>query len=231
MSEDEMAPVKRKKPIPKVLKDLCWNRWIGDNIAKHVCLCCEINEIKMNSFHCGHILAESNGGATSVENMKPICAACNLSMGQTNLNDFRKRCGFGNNAVQKKKAIVVKPKVKKPAAAKEAKPKEAKPKEAKSKEVKPKEVKEIKEVKPKEVKPKEVNPKEVKEIKEVKPKEVKEIKEVKPKEEKTKEVKEVKPKKEKTKEVKPKKRINKKKAEENLKKKLAKLLLDRILLM
>jgi hypothetical protein len=105
-----LEPTKlKKKYIPKNVKDLTWNKWIGDDIAKHVCLCCETIEIKMNSFHCGHIIAESKGGITSVENLKPICATCNLSMGTNNFDDFKKRCGFMGGA-KKAKPIVRKAK-------------------------------------------------------------------------------------------------------------------------
>lgn len=83
-----------KQAIPKVLKDLSWSTWIGDTIAKHPCLCCKQNEIKMNSFHCGHIIAESKGGAMNRYNLIPICSSCNLSMGSQNMREFQKRCGF-----------------------------------------------------------------------------------------------------------------------------------------
>lgn len=84
----------KRKSIPKVLKDLAWNKWVGDDVAKTKCLCCGVNDIKMNSFHCGHVVAEANGGTLSVENLKPICAACNLSMGTENMDEFKLRCGF-----------------------------------------------------------------------------------------------------------------------------------------
>jgi HNH endonuclease len=85
----------KKKTVPKVVRDLSWNKWIGEDIAKSKCFCCEINEIRMNSFHCGHVLAEANGGKMTVDNLRPICAACNTSMGTENLEEFKKRCGFG----------------------------------------------------------------------------------------------------------------------------------------
>jgi hypothetical protein len=85
-----------KKSIPKVLKDLCWKKWVGENISKIKCLCCEDNEIKMSSFHCGHVIAEACGGKLSIENLRPICAGCNLSMGSENMVDFKKRCNFGS---------------------------------------------------------------------------------------------------------------------------------------
>jgi len=89
------AKALKKKSIPKVLKDHTWTKWIGDDIAKTKCMCCELNEIKMNSFHCGHVIAEADGGSTSVENLRPICSACNLSMKTENMEDFKKRCGYG----------------------------------------------------------------------------------------------------------------------------------------
>jgi hypothetical protein len=85
----------KKKSIPKVVKDLSWNKWVGEDVARTKCLCCGVNEIKMSSFHCGHVVAEANGGTTTVDNLRPICAACNTSMGTENLNDFKAKCGFG----------------------------------------------------------------------------------------------------------------------------------------
>ena len=84
----------KKMRIPKVLKDHTWDEWVGDTIAKTKCMCCGINDIKMNDFHCSHVVAEANGGATSVENLRPVCAPCNLSMGTKNMDDFRVACGF-----------------------------------------------------------------------------------------------------------------------------------------
>jgi len=85
----------KKKSIPKVVKDLSWNKWVGEDVARTKCLCCGVNEIKMSSFHCGHVVAEANGGTTTVDNLRPICAACNTSMGTENLNEFKAKCGFG----------------------------------------------------------------------------------------------------------------------------------------
>jgi hypothetical protein len=82
-------PGQRKKSIPKIIKDLTWQRWIGDDIAKAKCLCCGINEIKMNSFHCGHVISEADGGPTTVDNLRPVCATCNLSMRTQNMETFK----------------------------------------------------------------------------------------------------------------------------------------------
>jgi len=89
----------KKKSIPKILKDLTWQRWIGDDIAKAKCLCCGINEIKMNSFHCGHVISEALGGSTTVDNLRPVCATCNLSMRTQNMEKFKGQHGLGANTI------------------------------------------------------------------------------------------------------------------------------------
>ena len=89
----------KKKSIPKILKDLTWQRWIGDEVAKAKCLCCGVNEIKMNSFHCGHVIAEALGGPTTVDNLRPVCATCNLSMRTQNMEKFKGQHGLGANTI------------------------------------------------------------------------------------------------------------------------------------
>lgn len=84
-----------KKTIPKILKDLTWQKWVGDNVAKTKCLCCGVNDIKMNSFHCGHVISEADGGPTTVENLRPICATCNLSMRTQNMVKFKEQHSLG----------------------------------------------------------------------------------------------------------------------------------------
>ena len=88
-----------KKTIPKPLKDLVWETYIGNDIATTKCLCCENNEIRMNNFHCSHVVPESKGGTMTVENLRPICATCNTSMKTEHMFDFKKRCGFGKKKV------------------------------------------------------------------------------------------------------------------------------------
>ena len=90
-----MAP-RQKKSVPKIIKDLTWQKWIGDDIAKAKCLCCGVNDIKMNSFHCGHIIAEADGGPTTVDNLRPVCATCNLSMRTRNMLEFKGTHALGN---------------------------------------------------------------------------------------------------------------------------------------
>jgi 5-methylcytosine-specific restriction endonuclease McrA len=73
---------------PKVIKQQVWYYWIGKEIGTTKCFCCNFNDITQLEFHCGHIISESTGGETTVENLRPICAQCNLSMGAMNMNQF-----------------------------------------------------------------------------------------------------------------------------------------------
>ena len=89
-NEIKLSPVK-KKNISKNIKLLIWDKYIGEDIIKHKCLCCKKREIKNTDFHCGHVIPESKGGKDTLENLRPICANCNLGMGQTNMIDYVKK--------------------------------------------------------------------------------------------------------------------------------------------
>jgi hypothetical protein len=88
----EIVEVKRrrkKKYIPKTLKRAVWDTHIGAEKGIAPCMCCERTMIQQIEFHCGHVIAEAEGGKTNVENLRPICAQCNLSMGKRNLYEFK----------------------------------------------------------------------------------------------------------------------------------------------
>lgn len=85
---------RRKRAIPKTLKRLVWDTYIGSAVGCAKCCCCKARDIFQYEFHCGHVEPESKGGKTSVENLRPICAQCNLSMGARDMNEFMKACGF-----------------------------------------------------------------------------------------------------------------------------------------
>jgi 5-methylcytosine-specific restriction endonuclease McrA len=72
---------RKKANIPKALREQVWIQNIG-NQFEHKCLVewCQ-NTMNVFDFHVGHNIPESQGGATNIKNLKPICARCNLSMG------------------------------------------------------------------------------------------------------------------------------------------------------
>lgn len=79
----------RKTYIPKAVKMKVWSNTFGVTVGQAYCPVCHSNLISQMNFHCGHIVAEAEGGETIVSNLLPICAPCNLSMGKKNLNKFQ----------------------------------------------------------------------------------------------------------------------------------------------
>ncbi len=86
---------KKKKSIPKKIKQLVWNKHMGEENGNGLCTCCEVTKISQMDFICGHIVSENNGGQITVDNLTPICSLCNSSMGTKNLNEFKKLHGLG----------------------------------------------------------------------------------------------------------------------------------------
>lgn len=90
-TEDLSAPIcVRRKNIPKHIKTLVWNKYIGVDIAQADCICCRSQKINVRSFHCGHVIAESRGGDLTINNLRPICAECNGAMTTKSMNEFTK---------------------------------------------------------------------------------------------------------------------------------------------
>ncbi len=88
---------KRKQTIPRALKIQIWDKWIGIDKGTSKCLCCNVSDINQQNFACGHIIAESNGGEITVDNLKPVCTTCNSSMGTMNMNDFIQQYFLANH--------------------------------------------------------------------------------------------------------------------------------------
>ena len=79
-----------RKTIPKSLKTLVWNKYIGEEHGLGKCNVCA-TEIKVSTFDCGHIISVKEGGEDIIHNLAPICRTCNLSMGTENLNEFKEK--------------------------------------------------------------------------------------------------------------------------------------------
>lgn len=80
--------------IPSALRNLIWCTYIGEEQRKGLCLCCNTEQITTYNHECGHIVAQVNGGESSLENLRPICSSCNKSMGTKNMDDFIKLLGI-----------------------------------------------------------------------------------------------------------------------------------------
>ena len=78
----------KRKTIPKPLKQQIWDKHVGREKGVAKCVCCDHNEISKDSFHAGHVVAVKNGGQNTLENLRPVCPTCNLSMRTKNMDDF-----------------------------------------------------------------------------------------------------------------------------------------------
>ena len=92
--QKEKEDKKKKQSIPKNVRVIIWNHYIGEDIIKHKCLCCKKVTISNTTFDVGHVLSEKNGGTHEINNLRPICFACNHSMGSENMIDFVVKFGL-----------------------------------------------------------------------------------------------------------------------------------------
>jgi hypothetical protein len=81
---------KSKRKIPIQRKRECWDLYIGPNLGLSHCYCCRTEKISKDSFECGHVLSEHNGGKINIENLRPVCRSCNSSMGTQHMLDYIK---------------------------------------------------------------------------------------------------------------------------------------------
>jgi 5-methylcytosine-specific restriction endonuclease McrA len=82
-----------RKQIPKSVRIMVWKTYIGTHYSA-LCQCCWINGIDVFNFHAGHIVPSSRHGSDGIDNLRPICSNCNLSMGNQNMVDFQRQYGY-----------------------------------------------------------------------------------------------------------------------------------------
>ena len=75
--------------LPKAVRLFIWDRHIGKGSRDGPCCVCG-NCIKIEYMHAAHVVAVANGGTNHVDNLRPCCPTCNLSMGVRNLDEFRR---------------------------------------------------------------------------------------------------------------------------------------------
>jgi hypothetical protein len=96
--ETQVKKIPLKKTIPKTLKNNVWDVYIGKEKGIGGCFACH-QEIDSKHFECGHVIAESDGGDITTENLRPICSLCNKSMGTTNMNIFKDKLAKSSKIV------------------------------------------------------------------------------------------------------------------------------------
>lgn len=92
---EELTETKQKKarktPIPRAVKNAVWIKYVGEEVGNTKCFVCNLKTISQMTFHCGHVIAEANGGQIHIDNLRPICSTCNQSMGTMNMDEFRNK--------------------------------------------------------------------------------------------------------------------------------------------
>lgn len=82
---------KERRAIPPQLRLKVWETYIGKSL-EGVCFVCERTQIIFGTnVEYGHVTAVANGGADTIENLRPICGPCNKSMGTENLFEYKRR--------------------------------------------------------------------------------------------------------------------------------------------
>ena len=87
----EIVDKRIRKTIPKKIRAQVWTTAFGSS-TQGTCYCCKSSLNCLESWHAGHIVAASNGGSDTAENLRPICPPCNLSMGNEHMDAFKSRC-------------------------------------------------------------------------------------------------------------------------------------------
>nr|QFG74039.1 MAG: AAA domain protein [Megaviridae environmental sample] len=77
-----------RKHLPKKLRNDVFTNTFGMEFIGKCYVCNEM--ITAYKFEVGHIQSVANGGGDNITNLKPICRACNGSMGTKNMEDYKK---------------------------------------------------------------------------------------------------------------------------------------------
>lgn len=91
MLKNKDNPAVKHKAIPKKTREALWTVQFGDS-TKGGCYCCKMEITALGTWHAGHVVAQINGGADTVENLRAICLPCNLAMGSEHMDEFKNRC-------------------------------------------------------------------------------------------------------------------------------------------
>ena len=80
-TEGKVVKRKKKEKIPKAIREQVWLKYIGQRYSTKCNIVWCKNKINCFNFDCGHNIPESKGGELRLNNLRPICRNCNVSMG------------------------------------------------------------------------------------------------------------------------------------------------------
>ena len=88
----------KKNKLNKQMRARCWMKYVGEDDARTMCVCCQEQMITTFSFECAHVVARACGGSNDLSNLRPICRDCNCGMGIRNMREYAKEM-FGVDVV------------------------------------------------------------------------------------------------------------------------------------
>lgn len=86
-----------RKAIPKAVKLLVWDKYIGPEKGIGNCFVCNC-DIDSKRFDCGHIISSAAGGTYTVDNLRCVCSKCNNSVYKKDMLEFKKEY-FNENCI------------------------------------------------------------------------------------------------------------------------------------
>lgn len=101
--DKEQKEYKNKKNIPKAIRQQVWLKYIGKKFEDKCSIIWCQNIISVFNFHAGHNIPESKGGSIDINNLKPICSNCNLSMSDKYTIDEWNKLGLKQNKEKENK--------------------------------------------------------------------------------------------------------------------------------
>lgn len=89
--QDTYNAMFEKKKVKRVNFKECernklWVTYFGDkrNLGKCAYCRCPLHFV---DFHMGHVISVQNGGTNDLDNIRPLCSSCNISMGDKNMDE------------------------------------------------------------------------------------------------------------------------------------------------
>jgi len=80
-------PKSLRPSIPKNIRIEVWEQQHGKKCYIGYCFCCRQN-LEFNDFEAGHIKPYFHGGADQVDNLRPVCKSCNISMTTLHMYEY-----------------------------------------------------------------------------------------------------------------------------------------------
>ena len=77
------------RKLPDRLRKLVWKRYFGPDTTQGTCFVCG-ETITLDAFEAGHFISRDQGGGDDLDNVRPLCRACNGSMETESIPDFKR---------------------------------------------------------------------------------------------------------------------------------------------